>query len=208
MLQSTMQSAIIFIKGDRQLFKDITAWREHSIPTIFQFFAISNNSSSVRDWSVLKTPIRLPSSRNLRVMARVSTSSAYKANWWCLLLLLLFVGHREQCIRWHYLHIPIMFLFIRYSSSVSVHRQLDVLQRKNTNLTTLGGSLKVPIMSTNTRKKWFTICLDSLWSDQQGNIDSILHHLHEHSNLLKLTSYCGNGIISWLLTNRKDTDQD
>lgn len=45
------------------------------LPTISHERDISISSSSALDSSVLNTPIRLPSSLNLRVIARVSTSS-------------------------------------------------------------------------------------------------------------------------------------
>ena len=45
------------------------------IPTMSQERDILSSSSSVIELSVLNTPMRLPSCRNLRVIARVSTSS-------------------------------------------------------------------------------------------------------------------------------------
>jgi len=46
-----------------------------NLPTMSHVRDISRSSSSLFEFSVLKTPMRLPSSLNLRVIARVSTSS-------------------------------------------------------------------------------------------------------------------------------------
>jgi hypothetical protein len=50
------------------------------LPTMSHERDKSNSSSSAFDSSVLKTPIRLPSCLNLRVIARVSTSSVGQQN--------------------------------------------------------------------------------------------------------------------------------
>lgn len=63
--RSHASTSKIFLESQRFIF----------LPTMSQERDILSSSSSVIELSVLNTPMRLPSCRNLRVIARVSTSS-------------------------------------------------------------------------------------------------------------------------------------